>query len=97
MFVRHVPVIRFTDRACGGFPVGHRMRMIGPKGKFMLEPTTIGPICTCPPGPDRAVHLDDPAVDGRREAAQDRAPQRVLVPPMSWLPAGAEAWEQDPR
>lgn len=36
-FVRHVPVIRFTT-ALWRLPVGHRMRMIGPKGKFMLEP-----------------------------------------------------------
>jgi ferredoxin--NADP+ reductase len=36
-FVRHVPIIRFTT-ALWRLPVGHRMRMIGPKGKFMLEP-----------------------------------------------------------
>jgi ferredoxin--NADP+ reductase len=37
LFVRHVPVIRFTT-ALWRLPVGQRMRMIGPKGKFMLEP-----------------------------------------------------------
>ncbi len=37
MYVRHVPVIRFTT-ALWRLPVGHRMRMIGPKGKFLLEP-----------------------------------------------------------
>jgi ferredoxin--NADP+ reductase len=36
MYVRHVPVIRFTT-ALWRLPLGHRMRMIGPKGKFMLE------------------------------------------------------------
>jgi ferredoxin--NADP+ reductase len=36
-FVRHVPVIRFTT-ALWRLPLGHRVRMIGPKGKFMLEP-----------------------------------------------------------
>jgi ferredoxin/flavodoxin---NADP+ reductase len=37
MYVRLVPVIRFTT-ALWRLPVGHRMRMIGPKGRFMLEP-----------------------------------------------------------
>jgi len=37
LFVRHVPVIRFTT-ALWRLPIGHRMRLIGPKGKFMLEP-----------------------------------------------------------
>ena len=36
-YVRLVPVIRFTT-ALWRLPVGHRMRMIGPKGKFLLEP-----------------------------------------------------------
>lgn len=36
-FIRHVPVIRFTT-ALWRLPVGHRMRVIGPKGKFVLEP-----------------------------------------------------------
>jgi len=36
-FVRLVPILRFTA-ALWRLPVGHRMRMIGPKGKFMLEP-----------------------------------------------------------
>ena len=36
-FVRLVPVIRFTT-ALWRVPVGQRMRMIGPKGKFELEP-----------------------------------------------------------
>jgi len=36
-FVRLVPIHRFTE-ALWRLPIGHRMRMIGPKGKFMLEP-----------------------------------------------------------
>jgi ferredoxin--NADP+ reductase len=37
-YVRLVPIIRFTT-ALWRLRVGHRMRMIGPKGRFMLEPT----------------------------------------------------------
>ena len=37
MYVRLVPVPRFTT-LLWRLPVGHRMRMIGPKGRFMLEP-----------------------------------------------------------
>jgi ferredoxin-NADP reductase len=37
MYVRLVPVLRFTT-LLWRLPLGHRMRMIGPKGKFMLEP-----------------------------------------------------------
>ena len=36
-YVRLVPVMRFTT-ALWRLPVGQRMRMIGPKGRFMLEP-----------------------------------------------------------
>jgi ferredoxin--NADP+ reductase len=36
-YVRLVPVIRFTT-ALWRLPMGHGMRMIGPKGKFLLEP-----------------------------------------------------------
>jgi ferredoxin--NADP+ reductase len=37
MYVRLVPVPHFTT-LLWRLPVGHRMRMIGPKGRFMLEP-----------------------------------------------------------
>jgi ferredoxin--NADP+ reductase len=37
MYVRLVPIIRFTT-LLWRLPIGHAMRMIGPKGKFMLEP-----------------------------------------------------------
>lgn len=37
MYVRLVPLLRFTT-LLWRLPLGHKMRMIGPKGKFMLEP-----------------------------------------------------------
>jgi ferredoxin--NADP+ reductase len=37
LYVRLVPIIKFTT-LLWRLPVGHAMRMIGPKGKFMLEP-----------------------------------------------------------
>ncbi len=36
-YVKLVPILRFTT-LLWRLPIGHRMRMIGPKGKFMLEP-----------------------------------------------------------
>jgi ferredoxin-NADP reductase len=36
-FVRLVPILRFTT-LLWRLPIGHRMRMIGPKGRFLLEP-----------------------------------------------------------
>ena len=36
-YVRLVPILRFTT-LLWRLPIGHRMRMIGPKGKFLLEP-----------------------------------------------------------
>jgi len=36
-YVRLVPITRFTA-LLWRLPIGHRMRMIGPKGKFLLEP-----------------------------------------------------------
>ncbi len=36
-YVRLVPILRFTT-LLWRLPVGHRMRMIGPKGQFLLEP-----------------------------------------------------------
>ena len=36
-YVRMVPILRFTT-LLWRLPVGHQMRMIGPKGRFMLEP-----------------------------------------------------------
>lgn len=37
MYIRLVPIIKFTT-LLWRLPVGHGLRMIGPKGKFMLEP-----------------------------------------------------------
>ncbi len=37
LYVRLVPIIRFTT-LLWRLPLGHGMRVIGPKGKFMLEP-----------------------------------------------------------
>ena len=36
-YVRLVPILRFTT-LLWRLPIGHRMRIIGPKGKFLLEP-----------------------------------------------------------
>jgi len=36
-YVRLVPILRFTT-LLWRLPIGHEMRMIGPKGKFLLEP-----------------------------------------------------------
>jgi len=36
-YVRLVPILRFTT-LLWRLPVGHGMRMIGPKGRFLLEP-----------------------------------------------------------
>jgi ferredoxin--NADP+ reductase len=36
-YVRLVPILRFTS-LLWRLPIGHSMRMIGPKGKFVLEP-----------------------------------------------------------
>jgi len=37
LFVRLVPILRFTT-LLWRLPIGHAMRMIGPKGRFLLEP-----------------------------------------------------------
>jgi ferredoxin-NADP reductase len=37
LYVRLVPILRFTT-LLWRLPIGHPMRMIGPKGKFLLEP-----------------------------------------------------------
>lgn len=96
MFVRHVPVIRFTT-ALWRLPVGHRMRMIGPKGKFMLEPD------------DDRTHLYvstgtgvAPFISMIRETMAEGKPRRtVLLNGCSFADelgyrAELEAWQQDP-
>ena len=95
-FVRHVPILRFTT-ALWRLEVGHRMRMIGPKGKFMLEPE------------DDRTHLYvstgtgiAPFISMIRETMAHGAPRRtVLLNGCSYAPElgyGEElaAWEADP-
>jgi ferredoxin/flavodoxin---NADP+ reductase len=96
-FVRHVPIIRFTT-ALWRLEVGHRMRMIGPKGKFMLEPD------------DTRTHLYVSTGTGiapfismiREGMAQGKPRKTVLLNGCSFAPelgyrAELEAWERDPR
>jgi ferredoxin/flavodoxin---NADP+ reductase len=73
MYVRLVPVLRFTT-ALWRLPVGHRMRMIGPKGKFMLEPD------------DQRTHLFistgtgiAPFISMMRTLLEDGAPRRAVI------------------
>ena len=96
LFVRHVPVIRFTT-ALWRLPIGHRMRMIGPKGKFMLEPN------------DDRTHLYvstgtgiAPFISMIRETMAQGHPRRtVLLNGCSFADelgyrSELEAWQQDP-
>ena len=58
-YVRLVPVLRFTT-ALWRLPVDHPMRMIGPKGRFMLEPKDDRTHLFVSTGTGIApVHLDD--------------------------------------
>lgn len=96
-FVRLVPILRFTT-ALWRLPIGHRMRMIGPKGKFMLEPR------------DDRTHLYvstgtgiAPFISMIRQTMLDGHPRRtILVNGCSFSDelgyrAELEAWEADPR
>ena len=96
IFVRLVPINRFTT-ALWRLPVGHRMRVIGPKGKFMLEPDD-----------DRA-HLYvstgtgiAPFIAMIRETMAEGKPRRtVLLNGCSYSDelgyrAELEAWQADP-
>jgi len=96
LFVRHVPVVRFTT-ALWRLQVGHRMRMIGPKGKFMLEPD------------DARTHLYVSTGTGiapfismiRETMAQGKPRRTVLLNGCSFADEMGyreelEAWEQDP-
>ncbi|OGN81880.1 MAG: hypothetical protein A2X23_02595 [Chloroflexi bacterium GWC2_73_18] len=73
LFIRLVPVARFTT-ALWRLPVGHHMRMIGPKGRFILEPD------------DRRTHLFvstgtgvAPFVSMIRERMAQGAPRRTVL------------------
>jgi ferredoxin-NADP reductase len=72
-YVRMVPIIRFTT-LLWRLPVGHRMRMIGPKGRFLLEPN------------DHRTHLFistgtgiAPFMSMIRETLADGRPRRTVV------------------
>jgi ferredoxin--NADP+ reductase len=72
-FVRHVPIVRFTT-ALWRLPLGHRMRIIGPKGRFLLEPD------------DRRAHLYvstgtgiAPFISMIRETVAHGAPRRTIL------------------
>ena len=97
LFVRHVPIIRFTT-ALWRLELGQRMRLIGPKGKFMLEPD------------DSRTHLYvstgtgiAPFVSMIRESMITGKPRKtVLINGCSFAPElgyreELEAWEQDPK
>ncbi len=95
-FVRHVPIVRFTT-ALWRLQVGHRMRMIGPKGRFMLEPD------------DPRTHLYVSTGTGiapfmsmiRHTLAHSRPRRTVLINGCSYADelgyrGELEVWEQDP-
>ncbi len=95
-FVRLVPIIRFTT-ALWRLPIGQRMRMIGPKGRFMLEPE------------DDRTHLYVSTGTGiapfismiRETMAQGRPRRTVLLNGCSYedelgYRSELQAWERDP-
>ena len=96
IFVRHVPVIRFTT-ALWRLPIGHRMRVIGPKGKFMLEPKDTRTHLYVSTGTGIA-----PFISMIREGLAQGKPRRtVLLNGCSFAPelgyrTELEAWEADP-
>ncbi len=72
-YVRRVPILRFTT-LLWRLPIGHSMRMIGPKGKFLLEPR------------DSRTHLFvstgtgiAPFLSMIRQTMLDRKPRRTVV------------------
>ena len=73
LFVRLVPIMRFTT-LLWRLPIDHRMRMIGPKGKFLLEPH------------DDRTHLYvstgtgiAPFISMIRQSMVDRAPRKTVL------------------
>jgi ferredoxin-NADP reductase len=94
-YVRLVPILRFTT-LLWRLPVGHQMRMIGPKGRFLLEPD------------DDRTHLFvatgtgiAPFLAMSRQLLRDGRPRRtVLVHGCSYQEElgyrdQLEAWQQD--
>ncbi len=96
LFVRHVPIVRFTT-ALWRLQVGHRMRMIGPKGKFMLEPDDARTHVYISTGTGIA-----PFISMIRETMAEGKPRKtVLINGCSYADelgyrAELEEWEQDP-
>jgi ferredoxin--NADP+ reductase len=73
LFVRLVPIMRFTT-LLWRLEIGHRMRLIGPKGKFLLEPN------------DKRTHLYvstgtgiAPFISMIRQSIMDRAPRKTVI------------------
>ena len=73
LYVRLVPILRFTT-LLWRLPVGHQMRIIGPKGRFMLEPD------------DERTHLFvstgtgiAPFISMTRQLMVDGAPRRTVM------------------
>ena len=97
LFVRHVPIIRFTT-ALWRLEVGHRLRLIGPKGKFMLEPDDTRTHLYVSTGTGIA-----PFVSMIREGlAQGKPRKTVLLNGCSYAPelgyrSELETWQADPR
>jgi ferredoxin/flavodoxin---NADP+ reductase len=95
-FVRHVPVVRFTT-ALWRLQVGHRMRMIGPKGKFTLEPEDARTHLYVSTGTGIA-----PFMSMIRQSMADGKPRKtVMLNGCSFADelgyrAELEQWEQDP-
>jgi ferredoxin--NADP+ reductase len=72
-YVRLVPILRFTT-LLWRLPLGHKMRMIGPKGRFLLEPN------------DKRTHLFvstgtglAPFISMIRESMADGQPRKTVV------------------
>ena len=77
-----------------GMPIGQRMRMIGPKGKFMLEPDDDRTHIFISSGTGNAPFVSmmrQLLVDGRPR--RGRLPQRRVVRARARLPRSLEDWE----
>jgi ferredoxin--NADP+ reductase len=94
-YVRLVPIERFTS-LLWRLPIGHGMRMIGPKGKFLLEPEDDRTHVYVSTGTGIA-----PFIAMIRETMAAGAPRRTVVlhgcsyvEELGYRPA-LEAWERD--
>jgi Flavodoxin reductases (ferredoxin-NADPH reductases) family 1 len=73
LFVRLVPIMRFTT-LLWRLPIGHRMRMIGPKGRFLLEPHDARTHLYVSTGTGIA-----PFISMIRQSMVDRAPRKTVI------------------